>query len=370
VIPHSRPWLCSADLDAVAAVLRSELINQSSTTANFEAAFSRWLGLDEPGVALASGAAALQVALVALGVHAGDEVILPTYVCRSVLDAVRAAGAAPRLADVGPEWVLTPSNAAPLVGARTRAIVVPHMYGIFADVASFRTFGVPIIEDCAQAVDRPERWRMAGDVGVFSFHPTKCLTTGEGGLAISRDPSMNRRLRTVRDEGGDTARVLAPLSNVAAALGLSQLARYDASLARRRVIAAEYRAALGPAAGMLLRRTPWNRTMHFRFVMSAEQGFDAGAASFARRGVTVRRGVDELLHRIVGESDRAYPMSTELFETTISIPIYPALSDSEIATCSDALAVWASSSVGRNAARSAAAKKSQADRRAYQSTTM
>jgi perosamine synthetase len=343
MIPHSRPWIAEADRRAVAAVLDSEMIGQAETTARFETAFSRWLGLERPGTATASGAAALEIALVALGARSGDEVILPTYVCPSVLDAVCAVGATPRLADVGPQWVLTPANVDPLVGAATRAIIVPHMYGIFADVAAFRAFGVPIIEDCAQAIEGPQRWQIAGDVAVFSFHPTKCLTTGEGGLAISRDALLNRRLRAVRDGGAGGRRVLAPLSSVAAALGLSQLERYDASLGRRRFIAATYRLALGDTAATLLRRTPWNRTMHFRFALSAGAPFAETAAVFAGAGICVRRGVDALLHRIAGQRDRDFPIATELFDTTVSIPLYPALSDAEVEACADALALWAPS---------------------------
>ncbi len=297
MIPHSRPWIAGDDLEAVAGVLRSGQIAEGPTTARFEAAMSQWLGLRHPGVAVGSGAAAHQLALLALDVSSGDEVVLPTYVCRSVLDVVRASGATPVLADVGPQWVVTPATVAALVGERTRAIIVPHLYGIFADVAAFRTFGVPIIEDCGQAVDCPPRWALEGDVGVFSFHPTECLTTGEGGLAAAWDSSLNMRLRGFRDGRLSARRVLAPMSDVAAALGLSQLARYDVALERRRLIAGTYRHALGEAAGPLLRRTPWDRTMHFRFVMSSEGGLDAQAAAFARKRVIVRRGVDELLYR-------------------------------------------------------------------------
>jgi UDP-4-amino-4-deoxy-L-arabinose-oxoglutarate aminotransferase len=343
MILHSRPWITDADQDAVAAALRSEQIGQGDATARFEEAFSRWLEVEQRGVALASGAAALTGALISLDVGAGDEVVMPTYVCRSVRDAVIAAGATPRLADVGPEFVITPATVAPLVGPRTQAIVVPHTYGIFADVAAFRQFGVPIVEDCAQAVDRPSRHRLTGDIAVFSFHPTKCLTFGEGGFAVSRDPLLSRRLRAARD--GDSAgrirRVPAPCSSLSAALGWSQLARYGEMLERRRRIASAYRAALGDAAAVLLRRTPWDRTMHFRFVVSSEAPFERSAATFARRGVVVRRGVDELMHRLAGEDDAAFPVAAELFETTVSIPIYPALSEAERAICADALAEWA-----------------------------
>jgi dTDP-4-amino-4,6-dideoxygalactose transaminase len=340
MIPHSRPWISAADTDAVASVMRSDMIAQGATTATFEASLSRWLDLPHPGVAAGSGAAALHLALLAIGVGAGSDVVLPTYVCRSVLDVVLSTGARAVLADIGEEFVITPSNVAPLVSARTHALIVPHIYGIFADVAAFRAFGVPIIEDCAQALVRAESCRVTGDIGIFSFHPTKCLTTGEGGLAVALDPELNDRLRSARDGGRRTRAVFAPLSNVAAALGLSQLARYDDALARRRGIAEQYRLAMGGAASSLLRRTPWDRTMHFRFPISYPGGFEAAEEPFARDGVVVRRGVDELIHRLVGRPDQAFPVATHLFDTTVSVPIYPALSEDEVLACARALTVF------------------------------
>jgi UDP-4-amino-4-deoxy-L-arabinose-oxoglutarate aminotransferase len=234
---------------------------------------------------------------------------------------------------------MTPASVEPLVGARTRAIVVPHVYGIFADVEGFRAFGVPIVEDCAQAVDRASRARPAGDVAVYSFHATKCLTTGEGGYAVARNPRLNQRLRTLRD-GGANRRICAPLPDTSAALGLSQLRRYDDALARRQRIAARYREALGERAAELTARTPLSRTMYFRFVLSRPDGIDGAAYEFARRGVAVRRGVDELLHRREGLPDDEFPSACELFDTTVSIPVYPALSDQEVQTCAEALTAF------------------------------
>lgn len=342
MVPHSRPWITAEDLDAVAVVLRSGMIGQGAVTARFEAAMSHRLGISRPGVAVGSGSAALQLALLAIGVGPGDQVVLPTYMCRSALEVIRSTGATAVLADVGPTFVVTPSTVARLLGPRTRALVVPHIYGIYADVEAFRPFGIPIIEDCAQALGGPEPWRLSGDIGVFSFQPAKCLTTGEGGLAVSNDAGLHVRLRGLRDGEARSRVVFAPLPDTAAALGLSQLHRYDSALARRRWIADTYRSALGDAADWLLRRTPWERTMHFRFPVSCPGGLDAAEADFARAGVVVRRGVDELLHRWVGEPDRAFPVAAELFKTTVSIPIYPAMSDADVTTCASALGSWAS----------------------------
>lgn len=343
MIPHSRPWLTADDLEAVERVLRSGQIGQGAVASAFEAAMGQRYSWPRPGVVVGSGSAALHLALLALGVGAGDEVVLPTYMCRSALDVVTAAGAHPVLCDVGEGYVVTPASVAPLVGRRTRALIVPHMYGRFVDVDAFRPLGVPIVEDCAQAMGGRDGGRLVGDVGVFSFQPVKCLTTGEGGMAVACDPALHARLRAIAGGATGGRAVFAPMPDTAAALGLSQLRRYDQALARRRLIAERYRAALGEAAAWLLRRTEWARTMHFRFVMSAEGGLDRAAPVFAARGIIVRRGVDALLHRAIGASDRTFPVATELFETTVSVPIYPALADADVDTCAAALGAWARS---------------------------
>jgi UDP-4-amino-4-deoxy-L-arabinose-oxoglutarate aminotransferase len=337
VIPHSRPWITLQDERAVGATLESEMIGQGEETGRLEAVVSRWMGISQPGVAVGSGSAALSLALAGLGVGDGDEVVIPTYVHRSVLDAVRGTGARPVIADIGPNWVMTPDSAEPFLTGRTAAIVVPHMYGIFADVAAFQQFGVPVIEDFAQAFGGFREWPLAGDIGVFSFHPAACLTTGEGGMVVARDLELNVLLRELRDGGCSVRRSFAPMSNLAAALGLSQLSRYRDALARRAAIAETYRQALGASAGSLLRRTPWDRTMHLGFPITLTGGLDAFGQDFADRGITVRRGVEELMHRVIGEPDAPYALSTELFHTTVSIPIYPALTDREVGVCAQAL---------------------------------
>jgi perosamine synthetase len=339
-IPHSKPWITDADQGAVASALASGMIVQGERTRDLERAVAAWHGLaDEGSVAVASGGAAVLLALLALGAGPGDEVVLPSYVCQSVLEAVASSGARPVVCDVGEGWVVTPADVARHLGPRTRALVVPHMYGIFADVAAFRRFGLPIVEDCAQAVggrgSRPE-----GDIAVFSFHATKCLTTGEGGLALAREPRLAAELRRLRD--GDTVaprqRVFAPLPDPSAALGLSQLARYAEALARRRELWARYRERLEAVLPGCCAAYPVERSMFFRFVIRVRGGVDAYEAAFLARGVNVRRGVDRLNHRLLGLGDHDFPVSVRLFETTLSLPLYPALTDDEHRWCADAAA--------------------------------
>jgi UDP-4-amino-4-deoxy-L-arabinose-oxoglutarate aminotransferase len=217
------------------------------------------------------------------------------------------------------------------------------MYGVFADVAAFRSFGAAVIEDCAQAFAPPGTAPLAGDVVVTSFHPTKCLTTGEGGYAIARDPSLNKTLRILSDGGGTARGAFGPMSELAAALGLSQLARYGGALARRAALAATYERALGHAAARLRAATPADRTMHFRFVMHAPGGLASATSFFALRGISVRRGVDQLLHRRAGLADSAFATTCRHFDCAVSVPLHPSLCDEEAARCAEALAVWCGS---------------------------
>lgn len=338
LIPHSRPWITEADIASVSTVLASSMLGQGQQVRMLEQRIAAWLNAED-GVAVASGSAGLVLALYGLGVGVGDEVIVPTYVCRSVLEAVLTVGAQPVLCDVGTEWVITPSNVSHLLTSSTRAIVVPHMYGIFADVGSFRRLGVPIIEDFAQALDDRAQRSSLGDVAVLSFHPTKCLTAGEGGMVLSSNLEITRRMRILRDGDGDSysARMFAPMSDVAAALAHAQLDRYQESLLRRREIAGRYLKTVRQICPSALNMDAFARSMFFRFPLRLAGGLVACQDAFYSLGVCVRRGVDELLHRRLGFSDSEFPEAVAHYATTVSLPIYPALTRHQESRCLDAI---------------------------------
>lgn len=323
-IPHSRPWITDADVAAVTAVLRSGRLATGETRARFERAVAEGLGLDGPGVATASGRAAVASALRALEIGRGDEVIVPTYGCMSLAQAVAAVGATPVPCDAGPGWLMTPASVAPHVTPRTRAVVVAHLYGFFADTAACADLGVPVIEDFAQALPRPGERTVIGDIGICSFHPTKCLTTGEGGMVLCRRPDLARRVREA---------VLAPMSDLAAALGLAQWERYPEAVARRRDQARRYRRAFEATYPDALARHTQVDGPCYRFPISLPGGLPSCEAGFASRGVTVRRGVDHLVHRLLGAADGPFRCAVDLFETTVSLPIYPALGEEDLERC-------------------------------------
>lgn len=337
-IPHSRPWITADDVTAVTNVLASAMLAQGDLVQRLERRFAAWLGATD-GVAVGSGAAAIVLALRGLCIEDGDEVILPTYVCPSVLEAVLSAGAVPVLCDVGENWVMTHIDAERCVSSKTRAIIVPHMYGIFANISALRSLCIPIIEDCAQAIGAEGKHRLQGDVAVLSFHPTKCLTAGEGGMAVASESGILERMRAYRDgaETGYCARLLSPMSNIAAGLALSQADRYDEMLERRREIARSYFDALEICAPDCLHHEAAENSMFFRFPIRTPGGLESCQKAFEARGVHVRRGVDKLLHREMKLPDSQFPTARALFESTVSIPIYPALSQSQILRCIEAM---------------------------------
>ncbi len=334
LIPHSKPWITPADIEAVAAVLGSNMIGQGALTRGLEQRLATWVD-GHDGVGVGSGSAALVLALNALEIGMGDEVILPTYVCPSVLEAVITVGAVPALCDVGDEWVITVESAARRLTPKTKAVIVPHMYGVFADIPAFRQLGIAVIEDCAQGLDRCGRRPLAADVAIFSFHPTKCLSSGEGGLAIAAESGLVMAMRELRDgiPSHIAKRLFSPLSDIAAGLALSQLNRYDDALDQRAQLAREYTVAIESKRPQCINQEAIKKSMFFRFPILLPGGIDVFASRFLDRGMLVRQGVDCLLHRLLGQPDVEFPNATRLFNTTVSLPIYPALTVAEKSRC-------------------------------------
>lgn len=321
-------------MDAVAAVLGSGLIARGVRVAEFEEAIASRL-LVPGGIACSSGTAALRLGLAALGVGPGDEVVLPTYVCWNVLAAVTAMGAEPRLCDVDGSGVPTTDTVRPILSERTRAIVAVHIFGNPCDVNALLTLGIPVLEDACQAFGLELDGRPAGSlgtVGVLSFHATKCLTTGEGGMLVSGERQLLVKARALAQGSADrNASGLATMTDLQATLGLSQLARYDTFLSRRRDLQARYDETVAGIPA-LRRDERMSGAFRFRYAVRAGDGFELVQQAMLDRGVHVRRGVDELLHRRLGLDDSAFGTACRLYSETVSIPFHPSLTDEEIET--------------------------------------
>lgn len=256
------PDIGAAEIEAVTRVLRSGWVSLGAETAAFEADFAAALGVDG-AVAVSSGTAALHLACAALGLGPGDEVVVPSLTFVATASAVRMTGAQPVFADVvGPtDLSLDPASVAAAITPRTRAVIAVHYGGWPADLLALRALadaaGVALVEDAAHAPVLATPAGMAGtvgDIGCFSFHATKNLTTGEGGMVVARDPALLASIRSLRSHAftpsGDIDRVgfnYRP-TDLTSALGRVQLTRLAEDREIRRQRTADYHEFLDPLA--------------------------------------------------------------------------------------------------------------------------
>jgi perosamine synthetase len=272
-VPVNVPLLDGDEKKLLLACIESGWISSEGPfVAEFEEKFARRVGRRH-GVAVTNGTAALEAAVAALRIGAGDEVILPSHTIISCAQAIVRAGAVPVPVDCDPDtWNMTAAHVAAAVTPRTRAVMVVHIFGLPVDMgpvlAVAERHGLAVIEDAAQMHGQTWRGRPCGSFGAlstFSFYPNKLVTTGEGGMIVTDDDDLAERCRSLRnlcfqpqrrfvhEELGWNLR----MTNLQAALGLAQLARLDEFLVRKRRMGRGYTAALQGLAGFQL---PLDRT--------------------------------------------------------------------------------------------------------------
>ncbi|NGZ02908.1 MAG: hypothetical protein CV090_07655 [Nitrospira sp. WS238] len=342
MIPHSRPSIEAADIRAATVVLQSRQLAQGGIVEQFERGVAAYFGVSG-GVAVTSGTAALEVALRVLGIGTHDEVLLPSYVCAAPLLAIQRVGAIPRVVDINLDtFNIDPSSARNSITSKIKAIIVPHMFGLSANLTELNALGIPIIEDCAQTLGALEQGKPVGSVGIItvcSFYATKPLCAGEGGMLLSRDESLLEHARRLREY--DETPSLNPwatnlkMTDLQAAIGLAQLNRLDAFLERRSSLADEYRAALNSSYPIQPIVPSGHTHTYYRFVVRlpdfADQadGLQTIIGRLETQGIQCRKPVFRSLHRYL-QLD-GFPVAEEAERTTLSIPLFPALTDEEVA---------------------------------------
>jgi len=307
----------------------------------FEREFSAWVGAAH-GVGVNSGTDAITLALRAVDVGAGDEVLTVANAGAPPVAAIRAAGAVPRFVDVDPATLLVdPAALAAAIGPRVRAVVPVHLYGQPAPLAAIlepaRRAGIPVIEDCAQAHGARLDGRHVGAwgaVGCFSFYPTKNLgALGDGGLCVTDDPDLAARIRRLRMYGFDNDRssieegVNSRLDELQAALLRVKLRGLDELLDERRRIAAGYRRALAGVSGVApLDECPGvEHAMHLFVVRCAERAAVAARLDAAGVGWGVHYPVAAHLmpaYRRLGGGEGSLPVTEAACAEVLSLPLY------------------------------------------------
>lgn len=336
MIPQSRPDLRASDFAYIRKILKTRQVAGGILVAELERAFQRCVKV-RFAASTSSGTAALHLGLLALGIGPGDEVLVPSYTCAAVLQAVQHAGARPRLLDIDEEAM---NVTGPIVRReltkRTKAVIVTHTFGFPAPLEELLGIGIPVIEDCALALGATYGGRPVGSLGtlsVFSLYATKVICAGEGGMVCTNDRDIIRRVRDLNgpDQRDDLRRRFNyKLSDLAAGLALKQIQRLPSLIARRRAIAARYLRAFKACPVEFQYPIPKAEPNYYRFVVRTPRA--AAVIARARRaGIWCDRPVFRPLHHYFERATRGtLPATDAVFRSTVSIPIYPALSDREV----------------------------------------
>ena len=367
-IPVMRPWLDVEEAAALADVVASGWVAQGPRAAEFERALAARVGA-EHGVAASSGTAALHLALQALDLGAGDDVIVPSLSYIATANAPRAVGATPVFADVDPATLnLTVETIEAALTPATRAVLLVHQAGVPADLDSIAALcdarGITLVEDAACALGAEYRGEPIGASGrlvVFSFHPRKVITTGEGGMVMTADVEQADRMRRLRDHGSDVSawsragssttieRYVEPgfnfrLSDLLAAVGLVQLDRLDEIVGRRRALAAAYQDALRDLPlRQIVQDPPWGRANYQSFwVELADESDGARDEVLARlldTRVLARRGImaAHLEPAFSGTDHVPLPTTERLTERSLILPLFHTMTEDDQARVVDAL---------------------------------
>jgi perosamine synthetase len=364
MIPVSRPCVTDADVDAVADILRQGFVSgDAPIVAEFEKAFAAAVHR-EHGIAVSNGSVALDLALHALDLEAGDEVIIPSFTIASCLFAVLRTKATPVFIDVDPlTWNLSAATLHAAITPRTRALLAVHIYGLPIDmdavVALCDKHQVVIIEDAAESHTVTYNGRLCGSFGLastFSFYANKAITTGEGGMIVTDDANFAQRLRGLRnlaflpapgprfvhEEIGWNAR----LSALQAALGKSQLQRMNEVTAEKRRIGLAYHNVLAdhPLIQMQPSETSYSRNMYWVVGLILAEPLDARQVAKLLRD----RGVDTrpffyplhkqpMLSKYSLDTQPLLPVAERLGNQGLYLPSFVGITDDEVRFCAQQL---------------------------------
>ena len=367
MIPIARPWMDEREAEAARRAILSGWVTQGPEVAAFEREFGEAVGAAH-ACAVSSCTTALHLALAALGVARGDEVITVSHSFIATSNAIRYCGATPVFVDIDPATLnIDPALVEAAVTAKTKAILAVHQLGMPCDLASLASIaaqrGVPLVEDAACAIGSEIEWqgewqrigRPHGDVACFSFHPRKLLSTGDGGMLTTSNADLDRSFRLLRQHGMSVPDAVRHASNtvifesypivgynyrmtdIQAAIGREQLKRLPAIVARRRELAARYEERLQAIDGVVVPREPhWARTNWQSYAIRIGAWLDQQTVMqrMLDAGVATRRGVMNV------HKESSYPPGTwragsglaqseDAQETAIVLPLYHQLTEED-----------------------------------------
>jgi perosamine synthetase len=372
-VPFHRASMGTDEIEAVAGVIRSGWLTMGARTFEFERQFASYVGA-QYAVAVSSCTAALHLALEAIGIRQDDEVLLPTTTFTATAEVITYLGARPVFVDVDPRTLnISVEDAARRITARTRAIIPVHFGGQPCDMNEIhdlaRVNNLHVIEDAAHALPSEYQGRRVGalsDLTAFSFYATKTLTTGEGGMITTDNQAFAKRMQLMRLHGIShnawnrygaegawyyevhEAGYKYNLTDMQAALGIVQLSKCDELTEARRRIAETYTGqfagheALQPPQVLPDRSTSWHLYVLRLNLSHLSVGRDRFIAELAKLGVStsvhfIPLHLQPFYQRSFGYKLGGFPYAEREYERSISLPIYPSMSEDEIALVVDSV---------------------------------
>jgi dTDP-4-amino-4,6-dideoxygalactose transaminase len=338
----AKPDVGEAELAALAEVVETGQLTMGPKVGEFEAELAR-VCETEDAVAVSSGTAALHLAVLALGIGPGDEVLVPAYTFPATANVVALAGARPVLVDVDPETMnIDPAAAHAAVTPRTRAVMPVHLFGRPAGIEELPDR--PLLEDAAGALGARRRGRACGGIGVagcLSFHPRKTVTTGEGGAVTTSDPEIAASVRQMRHHGWRTPDDMPVpglnyrLPDLLCALGIPQVQRLGELLAARGRVAAGYAERLADLPVLLPSADEGDRHGLQAYVIQVDRR-DEVLAGLRERGIEAQIGT-YALHLLGAYRDQGeFPGAQRSFERALALPFHTQVSDAELdRVCAD-----------------------------------
>jgi perosamine synthetase len=364
VIPVNEPLLDGNEKKYLLECIETGWISSEGPfVKRFEDEFAKSVGRKH-AVAVANGTAALDIAVDALGIGHGDEVIIPTFTIISCIHQIMRAGAIPVLVDSDPiTWNMDVNQAEGKITPRTKAIMAVHIYGLPVDMAPLlglaKKYGLKIIEDAAQAIGQTcygQPCGSFGEVSTFSFYPNKHITTGEGGMVVTDDDELAEQARSLRNLCFQPAKRFVHerlgwnyrMTNMQAALGLAQLERLNEFIIRKHEMGRRYSALLGSLSGVQLpmAKTGYADNIYWVFglVIDKSIGFNAEEVMrrLAEKGIGTRpffcpMHMQPVFHRMGLFEGEHYPVAENLYRYGFYIPSGLALTGEQMEQVAEAV---------------------------------
>jgi perosamine synthetase len=334
-IPHSMPTLGREEIEGLQEVLATGRITTGEEVGEFEQTMASYLDL-RGAAATSSGTAALQLSLLALGVKEGDEVIIPSFTCSALLNAVYHCRATPTIVDIDDETMhISLAATRKALSKRTTAIIIPHMFGHPVEhIDDFLALGPPVIEDCAQSLGSTHQGRMTGtwgDAAMFSFYATKVITTGQGGMVASRNEKILEGVKDLREydkKNNYKVRYNFCMTDLQGRMGSIQVGKLPSFLKTREERAQLYDKHIQGLKGVTV---PRPGGIYYRYVVRIQGGkLQQIIEQLHHEGIEAQRPVFCPLHRYLGLD--GFEVTEKVYAEALSLPLYPRLEPEAIRT--------------------------------------